>query len=323
MRGIAIILVVVGHLLQFNNIDGGVNNILFNIIYSFHMPLFFFISGYTQQKTDKLGSTIKSHCKFVINKCFQLMIPCLLWGGVIKNLFFCNETPSAIGITISSIGSILKYYWFLSLLFVTFIPYVVYHYLLTKVKTVYIVKDLLLIGIIIILTIISFLVSGTKIGLYPIFFWLGLLVAKYDSVCKAIMNKYVFAISFLLFYLGVNFWEFGSTNTLNYVLQIIIASFAIISIYNIVKLFVWKESVNNMISLFGRESLSIYLCQFFITKLFISSNIIVLDFNPMFLFPILVLISIPICYVCIAIKGVISTSQYLRFALYGNGYKLK
>ena len=45
MRGFAIILVVLGHVLgQTFHLDGG--GLLGKIIYSFHMPLFFYISGY-------------------------------------------------------------------------------------------------------------------------------------------------------------------------------------------------------------------------------------------------------------------------------------
>lgn len=44
MRGFAILLVVIGHLIQYN-FEDAFHNDIFNIIYSFHMPLFFFISG--------------------------------------------------------------------------------------------------------------------------------------------------------------------------------------------------------------------------------------------------------------------------------------
>ena len=54
LKGYAIILVVMGHFLgwQYGGIHGSVPsdnnaNVLFKIIYSFHMPLFFFLSGYT------------------------------------------------------------------------------------------------------------------------------------------------------------------------------------------------------------------------------------------------------------------------------------
>jgi len=45
MKGIAILLVVLGHAIQYNIADFD-NNILFRVIYSFHMPLFMFLSGY-------------------------------------------------------------------------------------------------------------------------------------------------------------------------------------------------------------------------------------------------------------------------------------
>lgn len=45
LKGYAIILVVLGHALQYN-INNFDNNIVFRIIYSFHMPLFMFASGY-------------------------------------------------------------------------------------------------------------------------------------------------------------------------------------------------------------------------------------------------------------------------------------
>ena len=44
LRGVAMILVVIGHLIQ-NNYSDAYHNSIFNVIYSIHMPLFFFISG--------------------------------------------------------------------------------------------------------------------------------------------------------------------------------------------------------------------------------------------------------------------------------------
>ena len=55
IRGIAILLVVVGHIIQFNGISK--NNSVFEFIYSFHMPLFFAISGYITQKVTNITNT--------------------------------------------------------------------------------------------------------------------------------------------------------------------------------------------------------------------------------------------------------------------------
>ena len=55
MRGIAITLVTTGHLLQFNGLP--TNNPIFEFIYSFHMPLFFAISGYITHKVTLIENT--------------------------------------------------------------------------------------------------------------------------------------------------------------------------------------------------------------------------------------------------------------------------
>ena len=57
LRGFAIILVVLGHLYLPNTKEGNLHPMA-EMIYSFHMPLFFFISGYlceVTHKIDKIG----------------------------------------------------------------------------------------------------------------------------------------------------------------------------------------------------------------------------------------------------------------------------
>ena len=72
MRGVAILLVVLGHGIQYGYSDYD-NNILFRIIYSFHMPLFMFISGLVVP----LGS--KVDFLWLKRKFFKLVIPFVAW----------------------------------------------------------------------------------------------------------------------------------------------------------------------------------------------------------------------------------------------------
>ena len=69
-KGIGIILVIFGHLLYSSNLQG-----LNQIIYAFHIPLFFILSGYVQKCCD-----IRNH---VLQKIHRLLIPflchALLW----------------------------------------------------------------------------------------------------------------------------------------------------------------------------------------------------------------------------------------------------
>lgn len=68
-KGLMIILVVSGHLLQTYEND---LNFVFTVIYSFHMPVFFMLSGY-------LLNTKKNFAKFVKSKAKSLLLPYLLF----------------------------------------------------------------------------------------------------------------------------------------------------------------------------------------------------------------------------------------------------
>lgn len=73
LKGVSIILVVLGHVIQYiyapNNYD---DNWIFKVIYSFHMPLFFFVSGYLTGYKD---TTID----WLIHRGARLVIPFVIW----------------------------------------------------------------------------------------------------------------------------------------------------------------------------------------------------------------------------------------------------
>ncbi len=68
MRGIAIILVVLGHSIGF------LENPLNRVILSFHMPLFFFISGILAKTKTQQGDFISFKC-YLMNKTKTILIP--------------------------------------------------------------------------------------------------------------------------------------------------------------------------------------------------------------------------------------------------------
>jgi len=80
LKGIAILLVVIGHSIQSSYLKFD-ENIIFRYIYSFHMALFMFLSGYVQY-----GKTIDIKKKFL-----ELAVPFLAWYQVfylIKIVFY-------------------------------------------------------------------------------------------------------------------------------------------------------------------------------------------------------------------------------------------
>jgi fucose 4-O-acetylase-like acetyltransferase len=74
LKGFAILLVVVGHAIQEPYHYGLGHNIVFRFIYSFHMPLFMFVSGYVAALSTK-----PANARFIGSKSIRLVLPFLAW----------------------------------------------------------------------------------------------------------------------------------------------------------------------------------------------------------------------------------------------------
>lgn len=114
IKGVAIILVVFGHSIQYGT-GLSVNNDyfqypLFIFIYSFHMPLFMLISGFLFFGSVKRHS-VKYNCR---SKFTSLLIPIIAWNTI--NLIVGDAALLIKGKEISCIDNLLSYFtatWFL------------------------------------------------------------------------------------------------------------------------------------------------------------------------------------------------------------------
>ena len=89
-KGIGIILVVWGHVIQVSAGEGNFDywgNSIFEIIYSFHMPLFIFLSGFTAS----YSLNKRSHTITIKNRFTTLMIPFLSWGFIMYFIKFIGN----------------------------------------------------------------------------------------------------------------------------------------------------------------------------------------------------------------------------------------
>lgn len=76
LRGWAIFTMILGHSVQqFNDTHYFLQDRVFSTIYSFHMPLFFFLSGLLFKNSLK-----QSPAKFVKKKVIQLILPSVVWA---------------------------------------------------------------------------------------------------------------------------------------------------------------------------------------------------------------------------------------------------
>lgn len=135
IKSFLIILVILGHCIYWNDslCKIPVNNVIVNIIYSFHMPLFILISGYlfSKHKKDNLMNTIKSkfarliipHIIFCI-----IMIPFILIFWKVYNYYIMKESNNG-SISPKSIYNYLTMFWYLwCVFFCSIITNVIYKY---------------------------------------------------------------------------------------------------------------------------------------------------------------------------------------------------
>lgn len=124
-KGIGIILVVIGHCIPDASTLEGISNknfaVLFSVIYSFHMPLFFFISGYLSKilytTADRISSLKKKFERLMIPYFFVgiCYLPMKLTFSKFANRPFDLSDLPKIFLGVNPDGEL----WFLYVLFVT------------------------------------------------------------------------------------------------------------------------------------------------------------------------------------------------------------
>ncbi len=77
-KAVMIILVIIGHICQ-NFFSKSKDENLFAFIYSFHMPLFFLLSGFVMGITQKRLQS-QSFITWIWKKIYTLLIPFFIWG---------------------------------------------------------------------------------------------------------------------------------------------------------------------------------------------------------------------------------------------------
>ena len=109
LKGLLMLLVIIGHAIQVVLKGDCFNNHIWNLIYSFHMPAFVAISGWFSYREKRKKS---SYLKSCIRRAHQLLIPyicwslisCVLGGLTLKRLSYIILSPDT-------------YFWFLWVLF--------------------------------------------------------------------------------------------------------------------------------------------------------------------------------------------------------------
>lgn len=129
LRGCAILLVVMGHLLESNYHQ---DSILYDFIYSFHMPLFFCISGYVTMISCRLNcqSRVKHYLTYLFKKFKSIIVPYLFWSLFVCPIFFVRSMGNINLVAIFKDTFIENgSYWFLPCLFNLLVIFTIWRFI--------------------------------------------------------------------------------------------------------------------------------------------------------------------------------------------------
>ena len=335
LKGITILLVVIGHLIEHN---AGRDNFLWTFIYSFHMPLFMFISGYLAYVTFRMERfNFFNVVLYLGKKCRTLLLPFLTWGILIP-FFLLRNIDKSFGMYVYD----YIYHW----------GGVKHLYIkTTKAPSIHKIKvsqNMFCFGNIRspplyktnktdkinrvaknhsppphVLEIFS---EGLRSTIsYFIFYFAGVLVGKYKWLDVFFTNKKIFSALLPLFIVLLSQFTYDMSSIFNQAMKVVLACLAISCMGYIVTHITWNKRIDDVVQCFGRESLSIYVTHNgpFAFMLFLKDVLPLSDANNLYSIFLFLLISLFISWIAVGIKKVLSLSSVLSFLLYGKKLYLK
>lgn len=323
LKGLAMLMVVMGHLIVFCGLD--YENPIIDTIVLVNMPLFLFLNGLVvREVTSVFGRG------YLWKKFRQIMMPFLLWGGLIT--LFRHETYT------NFLTSYWKFgYWYLIVLFEFYVITVAINVLTIKIRK-YLNENYLNCSIFLMMVLAYFMLRfvgrfiPTQISVitdyyqaleyYP-YFAFGL-ITKQFKLTKYI-NKYQSLIIALTMIAGLA-GLYLILNGTKHGLVIITVRFLIITLALTLSIALDRCDIKHIIvnrslsilSTIGRHTLAIYMIQFFFFRYINLSDLycyMMTTGNTLALIFLITFCAVVLCYMCIAIEKLIDRSQYLKILI--------
>lgn len=267
LKGLAIIFVIIGHSLSSYSpgIENSISSFVFYLMYSFHMPLFFMISGFLF--TKNISNSFKQKWNVVKNKFVRLFIPYLTYSVItmiLKVMFsqyamndFALTDFYKIFISDNPNGGL----WFLYVLFfVSIISALVLDE--KKIKTY--ILFVLSFGLIFLSNYMpESIYFIARILRYLPYFLFGIIINYHYDYFKKIINKnfIIGIITFIVNCLLINKMDFETFN----IYMVILAFCGIIWSYILIN-FINKESIlAKFLNELSKYAISIYLLSYFVS----------------------------------------------------------
>ena len=282
VKGIAIILVVYGHVIQHSTVANGgdfFSNPVFKVIYTFHMPLFVFISGYLIAfSLSRKGAfdVFKARCK-------SLFVPFVSWTvlGIMAGYFFNIMDGKHIGVDpLRDLKDQLLLYPLIWFLFTLFILSCMLLFSIKLEKRTGPAAFLAVYAAVLLIPYNSYC-SLYYIKWFYLFYLAGFLINTYGiKITSGPVNKAVALVSSIAFVVLVSHWTkddyiyinkmgFASNRYFYEILRIIYryaAGFLGILMAFYAGAYLLKTRTENLWEYVGRYALDVYLIQIFIVE---------------------------------------------------------
>ena len=134
----------------------------------------------------------------------------------------------------------------------------------------------------VILLIVYCGVEKKNLIMFSFFFMGGAVISLFPSMEKLCLSDMVSFFACLCFAILATHWKFYG-GLLDDFYKIIISAFCFVTLLNFCQKFIMFDRLSKMLQLFGRESLSIYVMQFYLCK-FSNIKFQGIDINPLILF---------------------------------------
>ena len=324
LRGFTMFLVVYNHIITFM---GGGKSPLTEILITFRMPLFFFISGYIAYKS--INWDYKTYFQLVAKKGRIQLIPTIVFSIIFCIAFQRNPWDEGRWFHIGE-------YWFTFVLFEFFLIYYSTNLFLCRFKEVY--KWGALTAIAIVGLGCKVLGIGTDnflyqplhlsdISIYFQFFVLGLLARRFDDTTKNMLKSNVLntiaLVTFVVSLLIILYSGLPSESITIQAVRSIIARYAGLFIvfslfYRFREAFESQNRLNLMMQYIGKRTLDIYMLHYFFigTGSIFACKIQSLD-NIALEFFCISATALMIIALCLIISQCIRNSRFLAKYLFG------
>ncbi len=328
LRGFSMLTVMYVHTL--NTMDLGRITLVGNVIESFFMPLFFFISGYFAFKESERW-TNDFCCRFVTQKAKALIVSTVFFYALLY--FSRGENP------LGWLDGGFRAYWFTIVLFDIMVLYV----LASKISFL-IKRDCHWMMIVLSVTGMVLLaihalpynnrwwiiLGGSNLCLFLQYFAVGLLCRKYwPKAARVLTYNWLYTLGLILYVASICLWytpEVAASENIRTSISIVQSYLAI---YLLMVLFTQAKNYFNSsvagarwICKVGSRSLYVYMLHYFFIPSLIGLHSLLAPANMILLqLAVVIPIVVAIASICLFLSDIIRKSAFLSDWLFGNRRK--